>query len=59
MLSQDPAVKSLTFAAWILGAIVGFLTVKGVFTLTTIPSLDSILVACVAYALLSRVNQRR
>lgn len=59
VLSQEPAVKLLTFAAWILGAIVGFLTVKGVFTLTTIPSLDSILVACVAYALLSRVNQRR
>ncbi|MDA6077982.1 cytosine permease [Edwardsiella anguillarum] len=29
VLTQEPAVKLLTFAAWILGAVVGFLTVKG------------------------------
>lgn len=59
VLTQEPQVKALTFVAWIMGAVVGFMTVKGVFTLTTIPSVDSIAVACVAYGLLSRTGQHR
>ncbi|EAS1839086.1 cytosine permease, partial [Salmonella enterica] len=34
VLTQEPQIKVLTFAAWILGAAVGFMTVKGLFTLT-------------------------
>jgi cytosine permease len=49
----------LTFVAWILGSLVGFMTVRGVFTLTTIPSVDSILVACACYATLSRFSSVR
>lgn len=59
VLTQEAPIKVLTFVAWIAGAAVGFMTVKGLFTLTTIPSVDSIVVACVAYALLSRTRQRR
>lgn len=59
VLTQEPQVKALTFVAWIMGAVVGFMTVKSVFTLTTIPSVDSIAVACVAYGLLSRTGQHR
>lgn len=59
VLTQEPQIKALTFVAWISGAVVGFMTVKGVFTLTTIPSVDSIVVACIAYALLSRLGQHR
>lgn len=59
VLTEEPQIKVLTFVAWILGAVVGFMTVKGVFTLTTIPSVDSIVVACVAYGLLSRLRQSR
>ncbi|POT54595.1 cytosine permease [Citrobacter amalonaticus] len=59
VLTQEPQIKVLTFIAWFLGATVGFMTVKGLFTLTSIPSVDSIVVACVAYILLSRLGQHR
>ena len=59
VLARESQIKVLTFAAWIIGAAVGFMTVKGLFTLTTIPSVDSILVACIAYAILSRASQHR
>lgn len=57
LLTQEPQIKVLTFVAWILGAAVGFMTVKGLFTLTSIPSVDSIVVACIAYILLSRLGK--
>lgn len=57
VLQQEPAIKALTFVAWGLASVVGFATANGIFTLTTIPSVDSILVACVGYAVLSRVNR--
>lgn len=56
LLASEPKVKVLTFVAWIIGSLVGFMTVNGVFTLTTIPSVDSILVACICYMVLSRVS---
>lgn len=58
VLTREPQIKVLTFVAWILGSAVGFMTVKGLFTLTTIPSLDSILVACIAYVVLSKMRSR-
>ncbi len=59
VLTREPQIKVLTFVAWIIGSAVGFMTVKGLFTLTTIPSLDSILVACIAYAALSRIGDSK
>ncbi|WP_144150439.1 cytosine permease [Paraburkholderia sp. BCC1885] len=59
LLASDPQIKTLTFVAWIAGSVVGFAAVKGVLTLTTIPSLDSILTACVCYAILSRFAPAR
>jgi cytosine permease len=59
LLTSDPQVKVLTFVAWIIGALVGFMTVKGVFSFTSIPSLDSIIVACACYAIFSRVTRLR
>lgn len=59
VLAAEPPIKLLTFVAWIAGSAVGFLTIKGVFTLTTIPSVDSILVACLSYALLSRISAKK
>ncbi|WP_413529991.1 cytosine permease [Rahnella inusitata] len=56
VLIREPQIKLLTFVAWLLGSAVGFMTVKGMMTLTTIPSVDSILVACVCYALFSRMQ---
>ena len=47
----------MTFVAWILGSLTGFATVNGMFTVTSIPSLDSILVACIGYMILSRFAQ--
>ena len=59
LLTTDPQVKLLTFVAWIIGSLVGFMTVKGVFSFTSIPSLDSIIVACVCYAIFSRFTRLR
>lgn len=58
VLTREPQIKLPTFVAWLLGSAAGFMTVKGMITLTTIPSVDSILVACVCYALLSRMQKR-
>ncbi|WP_127957901.1 cytosine permease [Serratia microhaemolytica] len=57
VLTNEPSIKLLTFVAWAAGSAVGFITFKGMFTLTTIPSVDSILIACLCYALLSRFNR--
>jgi purine-cytosine permease-like protein len=57
VLTREPQIKLMTFVAWLLGSAVGFMTVKGMMTLTTIPSVDSILVACVCYALFSRMQK--
>jgi cytosine permease len=59
VLAAEPQIKLLTFVAWVVGSAVGFMTVNGVFTLTTIPSVDSILVACVGYVVLSRVGRQK
>lgn len=55
-LENDPAIKPSTFVAWGVGSFVGFCTVNGWFTLTGIPSLDSILIASLGYFLFSRVG---
>ena len=59
LLVTDSQVKVLTFVAWMIGSLVGFMTVKGVFSFTSIPSLDSIIVACVCYAIFSRFSRVR
>jgi cytosine permease len=59
VLASDPQVKVLTFVAWIIGSLVGFMTVKGMFSVTGIPSLDSIVVACACYAIFSRITRLR
>ncbi|RJX75294.1 cytosine permease [Vibrio sinensis] len=53
-LESEAAIKPMTFVAWGIGSLVGFATVNGVFTLTGIPSLDSILIASIGYLLLCR-----
>ena len=53
-LERDSAIKPMTFVAWGAASFVGFCTVNGWFTLTGIPSVDSILVAFTGYFLLSR-----
>ncbi|SAK91101.1 cytosine permease [Caballeronia hypogeia] len=59
VLAREPQVKYMTFVAWIIGSLTGFATVRGMFTLTSIPSLDSILVACIGYMVLSRLGASR
>jgi cytosine permease len=54
VLEREAKVKLPTFVAWIAGSLVGFATVKGFLSLTSIPSLDSILVACICYIIVSR-----
>ncbi|EKO3674163.1 cytosine permease [Vibrio metschnikovii] len=54
LLEKESAIKPKTFVAWGLGSLVGFATVNGMFTLTSISSLDSILIAFLGYFLLCR-----
>lgn len=59
VLAQESQIKVMTFVAWGIGSCVGFMTVNGLFTLTTIPSLDSILLASLCYTLFSRLSRTR
>lgn len=59
VLASGPKVKVLTFVAWLIGSLVGFAAIKGAVTITSIPSLDSILVASVCYIVLSRFERKR
>lgn len=52
-LNTQPAINYFTFLAWLLGSIIGFMTVNNWFNLTGIFSLDSILVASVCYIVFS------
>lgn len=58
-LTNDPAIKPLTFLAWVVGSLVGFCTVKGWFTLSGIPSLDSLIVASVGYFLFALMSNSK
>jgi hypothetical protein len=58
VLRHQPAIRVLTFVAWILGSGIGYLTADTSLTLTGIPSIDSILVAALAYAVISAVRSR-
>jgi cytosine permease len=59
VLAREPQVKLITFVAWFAGSLTGFATIKGMFTLTSIPSLDSILIAAIGYLILSRMASAR
>lgn len=54
LLMKEKKVKISTFIAWGIGSLVGFLTVNNYFTLTAIPSLDSILIASICYAMFTK-----
>mgnify|MGYP005806889461 CR=1 FL=1 len=58
-LTNDPAIKPLTFLAWVVGSLVGFCTVKGWFTLSGIPSLDSLIIASVGYFLFALMSNSK
>lgn len=58
VLHHQPAIRVLTFAAWILGSGIGYLTAYTSITLTGISSIDSLLVAALLYALISAIRTR-
>lgn len=58
-LNKEADIKITTFIAWGVAALVGFMGVKGWLTITTIPSLDSILIACVAYTIFSKLGRSK
>ncbi|MCW9732950.1 cytosine permease [Avibacterium sp. 20-15] len=57
-INDEEKIKYPAFIAWAVGALVGFLTVKGFFTLTYIPPIDSILVASLCYLLLIKIVKK-
>ncbi|GGT46029.1 hypothetical protein ACFFV7_38835 [Nonomuraea spiralis] len=52
-LSYGSAVRLPTFVAWAGGAVVGYLSAYGMFSLTHIPSIDSLLFGGLLYALIT------
>ncbi|MEV4397391.1 cytosine permease [Nonomuraea sp. NPDC049607] len=52
-LSYGAAVRLPTFVAWAGGSVVGYLTAYGTFSLTHIPSIDSLLCGGLLYALIT------
>ncbi|MEC5210887.1 cytosine permease [Psychrobacter sp. PL15] len=57
-LEKDPAIKPLTFVAWVVGSFIGFCTVNGWFTLSGIPSLDSLLIASIGYFIFTKMGSK-
>ncbi len=55
-LKHRPAIRWPAFAAWILGGSVGMSTAYDLWTLTTIPACDSLLIAGGCYMLLVRLS---
>lgn len=53
-LASGAAVRLPTFAVWAVGCGLGYLTAYDVFSLTQIPSIDSLLVSAVLYTVLTR-----
>lgn len=58
VLLSQPNVKIATFGVWLVGCVVGYLTAYDVFTLTGIPSVDSIVVSALLYLLLTKATNR-
>lgn len=58
-LERQPSIRLLTFAAWIVGAVVGYLTAYNVFSMTGISSIDSMVVGALLYVVVSAVTNRR
>ncbi|QFY10086.1 hypothetical protein GBF35_28660 [Nonomuraea phyllanthi] len=52
-LSYGVAVRLPTFVAWAGGSVVGYLTAYGTFSLTRIPSIDSLLCGGLLHALIT------
>ncbi|WP_193224585.1 cytosine permease [Bacillus sp. B1-b2] len=55
-LAELPKIRLLSIGCWVLGSLVAILTTNGVITLTTISSLDGILVAALAQFILLKVS---
>ncbi len=56
-LPASPAIRPTAFMAWGLGILVAYLALKDVLILTTIPSVDSILVAALGYLGMERIRR--
>jgi cytosine permease len=56
VLGTQPAVKLLTFGAWLIGSVIGYLTAYNVFSFTGISSVDSMLISALIYVVMSKVR---
>lgn len=59
LLQTAPAIRVGTFAAWLAGSVVGYATAYDLFTLTTIPSIDSMLVSALIFVVVNQVMATR
>ncbi|MCK7597669.1 cytosine permease [Microbulbifer sp. CAU 1566] len=55
-LEREPAIKPAAFIAWGLGTLIGYLGSADLLTLSSIPALDSVTVAFLAYWGLARIG---
>ncbi|MBM7573448.1 cytosine permease [Aquibacillus albus] len=57
-LANIPRIRLTSISCWILGSVVALLTTNGVFSLTTISSLDGILVAGLSQFIVLKIAQK-
>lgn len=59
VLASQPAVRIGTYAIWFAGSILGFLCANGVLTITSVPSLDSLLFSALLYGAVALLRRQR
>ncbi|QIK61957.1 cytosine permease [Leucobacter viscericola] len=59
VLKSQPAVRLDTYAIWFAGSILGFLCANGILTITSVPSLDSLLFSALLYGALGLIRRQR
>lgn len=57
-LETQPAFRVSTYVIWIAGSVIGYLGAYGFLTLTSVPSLDSILFSALLYGIWGLVSRR-
>lgn len=59
LLKRERSIHWEVFGVWLIASVVGYLTAYGVFSLTQIPSIDSILISAILYGLLGLLAGKR
>lgn len=59
VLKSQPAVRIGTYAIWLAGSLLGYFSAQGNFTITSVPSLDSLLFSALLYGAVGLLLRKR